>query len=89
MTGTTQNHNQQEDIATSLAEEQLQAYNSRNIEAFLKPYSEDIKVYQYPDNLLYTGKEKMRAVYTDKFTNLTDLHFKLINRIVLRNIVID
>ena len=87
--GITQNYNQQEDIAISLAEEQLQAYNNRNVEAFLKPYNEDIKVYQYPDNLLYTGKEKMRAVYTDKFNNLTDLHCQLVNRIVLRNIVID
>lgn len=58
MIGATQNHNQQEDIAINLAEEQLQAYNNRDIEAFLKPYTEDIKVYRYPGTLLIQEKKK-------------------------------
>ena len=87
--GAIQNNDQQEGISISLAEEQLQAYNNRDIEDFLKPYSEDIKVYEYPDTLLYTGKEKMRVKYTDKFKTVTDLHCRLVNRMVLENTVID
>lgn len=75
--------------ATALAQEQLDAYNKRDIEAFLKPYSEHVKVYAFPDQLLYEGKAKMREEYTSMFNQLPDLHCKLINRIVLNNKVID
>ena len=75
--------------ATSLAQEQLDAYNNRNIEAFLKPYSDDVKVYAFPDQLLYEGKAKMREEYTAMFNQLPDLNCKLVNRIVLNNKVID
>jgi hypothetical protein len=75
--------------AAALAQEQLDAYNKRDIEAFLKPYSENVKVYTFPDQLLYEGKAKMREEYTAMFNQLPDLHCKLINRIVLNNKVID
>ena len=75
--------------ATSLAQEQLDAYNNRNIEAFLKPYIDDVKVYAFPDQLLYEGKAKMREEYTAMFNQLPDLNCKLVNRIVLNNKVID
>lgn len=75
--------------ATALAQEQLDAYNKRDIEAFLKPYSENVKVYAFPDQLLYEGKVKMREEYTAMFNQLPDLHCKLVNRIVLNNKVID
>lgn len=75
--------------AAALAQEQLDGYNKRDIEAFLKPYSENVKVYAFPDQLLYEGKAKMREEYTAMFNQLPDLHCKLVNRIVLNNKVID
>jgi hypothetical protein len=75
--------------AADLAQEQLDAYNKRDIEAFLKPYSENVKIYAFPDQLLYEGKAKMRKQYTSMFNQLTDLNCKLVNRIVLNNKVID
>lgn len=75
--------------AAALAQEQLDGYNKRDIEAFLKPYSENVKVYTFPDQLLYEGKAKMREEYTSMFSQLPDLHCKLLNRIVLNNKVID
>lgn len=75
--------------ATDLAQEQLDAYNKRDIEAFLKPYSENVKVYAFPNQLLYEGKAKMREEYTSMFNRLPDLHCKLVNRMVLNNKVID
>ncbi|WP_396153383.1 nuclear transport factor 2 family protein [Flavobacterium sp.] len=75
--------------ATALVQEQLDAYNKRDIEAFLKPYSENVKVYAFPDQLLYEGKAKMREEYASMFSRLPDLHCKLVNRIVLNNKVID
>lgn len=75
--------------AITLAEEQLVAYNQRDIEAFLAPYSDDVKVYKYPNTLLYEGKEKMRAVYAKMFEETPELHCDLVNRISMGNTVID
>ncbi|WP_299104811.1 nuclear transport factor 2 family protein [uncultured Tenacibaculum sp.] len=72
-----------------LAQEQLEAYNKRDIEAFLKPYAKDVKVYTYPDELNYQGIEEMRKRYAPMFKKTTDLHCKITSRIVKGNVVID
>lgn len=72
-----------------LAQEQLNGYNARNIEAFLAPYSEDVEVYNFPHDLQYKGKETMRKNYSQMFENIPKLHCQLVNRMVLENTVID
>ena len=72
-----------------LAQEQLDAYNKRDIEAFLKPYAKNVKVYTYPNTLTYEGIDLMRKRYEPFFKNTPDLHCKLLNRIVHGNQVID
>ncbi|WP_143961726.1 nuclear transport factor 2 family protein [Litoribacter populi] len=81
--------NQEERTGRRLAQEQLDAYNNRDIDAFLTPYSDDVKVFQFPETLLYEGKEKMRENYARYFAMTPDLYCKLINRIVQGNTVID
>lgn len=73
----------------ALAQRQLNAYNFRNIEAFLEPYADDVEVYLYPDKLLYKGKETMRKEYSIMFENVPNLHCELKERIIQDNIVID
>ena len=77
------------DTPADLAQRQLNAYNFRNIEAFLEPYADDVEVYDYPDKLLYKGKETMRERYSIMFENTPNLHCELVGRIVQGNIVID
>ncbi|CAL2083225.1 SnoaL-like domain-containing protein [Tenacibaculum sp. 190524A05c] len=72
-----------------LAEEQLKGYNNRDIEAFLKPYSKNVKVYTFPNTLNYEGIDEMRKRYTPFFKNTPDLHCKVLKRIVNGNKVID
>lgn len=72
-----------------LAEEQLQAYNNRDIDAFLKPFSKNIKIYNYPNKLSYQGIDKMRKGYESFFKNTPDLHCKILKRIVFKDKVID
>jgi len=79
----------QEKVGRRLAQEQLDAYNNRDIDAFMKPYSDDVKVYQFPDKLLYEGSGAMRSQYTRYFNMTPDLHATLVNRIVQGNTVID
>lgn len=74
---------------TDLAQAQLDAYNQRNLEAFLLPYDDSVAVYTFPNLLQYRGKTQMRKVYGEMFQNLPDLHCTLLNRMVLENTVID
>ncbi len=71
-----------------LAQQQLNAYNGHNLEAFLAPYSEDVKVYTFPNKLNFEGKETMRQKYQFIEQN-PDLHCELVNRIVEGNTIID
>jgi len=73
----------------ALAQQQLNAYNQRNIEAFLKPYAEDVKVFTFPNQLMYEGKGMMRQGYTNMFNNTPNLHCELVNRIIKGNVIID
>jgi hypothetical protein len=80
---------QEKTIAEKLAQEQLDAYNKKDIEAFLKPYSDTLAVYSFPNQLMYKGKDIMRKEYGEMFSQMADLHCNLKNRIVLGNRVID
>ncbi len=75
--------------AEKLVQEQLDAYNKRDIEAFLKPYSDTVKVYYFPNQFAYQGKEQMRKQYADMFKKAVDLYCTLKSRMVLGNKVID
>lgn len=73
----------------ALAQQQLNAYNLRDIDAFLEPYADDIEIYNYPNSLLYKGKTEMRLDYSGMFDSAPDLHCELAGRTVEGNVVID
>lgn len=71
-----------------LVQQQLNAYNAHNLEAFLAPYAEDVEIYQFPNTLLSKGKEQMRKDYLF-ITKVPKLFCRLQNRVVQGNMVID
>lgn len=71
-----------------LVQMQLTAYNNHDLEAFLVPYSEDVEIYNFPNELVTKGKANMRARY-GFLQRSPDLHCTLVNRIVVGNSVID
>lgn len=77
------------DTPEALAQRQLNAYNLRDIEAFLEPYAEDVEIYNFPNELESKGKESMRKGYASMFEKVTNLHCELVERIVQGNVVID
>jgi len=79
----------QKNSPADLAEQQLKAYNQRNIDAFLEPYSDSVKVYEFPDKLMYKGKETMRKSYAEMFKGFPELNCTLKSRVVVGNTVID
>ena len=80
--------NELEKEALDLAHRQLEAYNNRDIEAFLDAYSDDVKVYDFPGKLKYQGKEAMRSVYEGMFKRRPLLHCTILSEIVKGNKVI-
>ncbi|MEP5912465.1 MAG: nuclear transport factor 2 family protein, partial [Flavobacteriaceae bacterium] len=69
--------------------EQLKAYNNRDIEAFMATYSEDIKLFNFPNQPTSQGKDKMKEDYNSFFENVPNLHCEVKKRIVIGNKVID
>lgn len=72
-----------------LAQQQLDAYNNGDIDAFLLPYADNVEVFDFPEKLNFTGKEKMKTGYESFFKANPKLNCELLNRIVLGNTVID
>lgn len=73
----------------AIVQQQLVAYNSRDIDGFVATYSDDVKLYDFPNELKVEGKDAMKNSYKGFFENTTDLNSKILKRIVLGNKVID
>lgn len=74
--------------AVMLVQQQLNAYNAHDLDAFLAPYAEDVEIYSTTGKLQMKGKEEMRKEYIF-ITKTPYLYCKLVNRIVSGNTVID
>ena len=72
------------------AQRQLDAYNARDLEGFIREYAEDVVVYRLPDpNPVIVGREALAAHYRENRFNRPELHATLVIRLVFRNKVID
>ncbi|MCD8502422.1 MAG: nuclear transport factor 2 family protein [Bacillaceae bacterium] len=71
------------------AQKQLEAYNNRDLEAFLACYSEDCVVEDAEGKVLMANKEEMRTRYKELFEQSPDLHCRLVSRIVVGDYVLD
>ncbi|HSH38064.1 MAG TPA: nuclear transport factor 2 family protein [Chthoniobacterales bacterium] len=74
--------------AEAVVQAQLEAYNARDIDAFLVTYAEDAQLFELPDKLLARGSSQLRERYTKRFAN-TRLHAEIVKRIVLGDTVVD
>jgi uncharacterized protein (TIGR02246 family) len=74
--------------AERIVQQQLDAYNARNMEAFLATYADDAELFTFPATLVTKGKDDMRTRYTPRFAD-TLLHCVILKRIVMGDTVID
>lgn len=82
-------NDEMEDFAKP-AQGQLEAYNNRDIDEFMKWYSDQIVLKDFETNEAFVeGKSAMRDRYKKMFQEKVYLHCKLRNRIVCGDIVID
>jgi hypothetical protein len=73
----------------TIVNDQLEAYNKRDIDEFSKTYTKDVKLYEFPENITSNGKEELEKRYQVIFQKVPDLNAEIMNRIVLGNKVID
>ncbi|HUX95032.1 MAG TPA: nuclear transport factor 2 family protein [Bacteroidales bacterium] len=79
----------QDNEAETAAQGQLEAYNRQDIEGFLKWYTEDVEIYNFPDELVLKGKEKMRERYINSWNQNPNQKAEVRNRIINGNTIVD
>lgn len=72
-----------------VVQRQVNAYNARDIDAFVAAYSPAIEIYRYPDKLLMAGRAALRKEYAALFDETPSLHCEILEREVKGNIVVD
>jgi uncharacterized protein (TIGR02246 family) len=74
---------------TDPVERQLQAYNARDLEAFLAAYADDCVIVDAAGTPLMQGKEAMRERYGRLFADSPQLHSTLRSRVRVGSHVFD
>jgi hypothetical protein len=72
----------------TLIQRQLDAYNARDIEAFMATWAEDAEYYEHPNTLLARGHAQIRERHVTRFLE-PNLYGKLIKRMEMGNQVVD
>jgi hypothetical protein len=69
-------------------QQQLVAYNARDIDAFMQWWADDCEYYEFPARLLARGAAQIRERHVARFQE-ANLFGKLVHRAAVGNIVID
>lgn len=74
----------------SVVQAQLDAYNARDIDAFMATFHPQAELFSIGDPTpRASGREAVRAIYADLFERSPGLHSELVNRMVIGNRVLD
>jgi hypothetical protein len=73
----------------AIVDTQVEAYNRRDLDAFVSAYADDIKVYKHPAELIISGKEQLRLSYGHLFDNNPNIIGLVESRISRGDFVID
>lgn len=69
---------------------QLEAYNARNIDAFMSTFDESASLWNFGETEpIASGAEELRIIYQRVFDQSPNLHSTVINRTVIGSKVID
>jgi hypothetical protein len=72
----------------AIVQAQIEAYNARDIDAFVATYAEDAQLFEHPAKLLAAGSAQLRERYAARFKD-PNLHGVIVKRIVMGNVVVD
>lgn len=73
----------------ALINEQIEMYNEKDVKAFGRTYSTDVKIYDFPNELSIDGRSALREQYLSLLETTPNLYAEIVNRIIIGNKVID
>ncbi len=76
------------DSPSAVVQRQLDAYNARDVDALLATYAADARQFEHPGKLVANGAHEMRQRMAQRFAE-PNPHARLMQRVVMGNIVID
>ena len=74
--------------AQNIVQRQLDAYNARDIDAFMAVWADDAQYFEHPSKLLASGAREIRARHISRFKE-PNLFGQLVKRMVVGNKVVD
>ena len=80
--------NPQSDTTAHPVQMQLQAYNARDMDAFMQWWADDCQYYAFPSTLLADGAAAIRERHLERFKE-PDLFGTLLTQVVVGDVVID
>jgi hypothetical protein len=75
--------------ARDVVDQQIAAYNRRDIDGFVACYAENAKVVQPDGSLLASGRDEIRVRYGELFEGSPNLRAEITSRIEVGGVVID
>lgn len=75
--------------AEAIIQQQLEAFNTKNMDAFVETFDSEVEAYDFPNKIYVQGKKQLQTVFSDFFAQTPDLHCDIKNRIIIGNVVID
>ena len=79
----------EEETVTDPVQQQIEAYNSRDLDRFVNAYAEDAVIEDGEGNVVAQGLNGIRDLYGELFSRSPRLHGEVLNRIALDEYVID
>lgn len=73
---------------SAVVQRQLDAYNARDLDALLATYAPDAQQFEHPGKLVASGAAQIRERMAIRFQEAS-LHARLVQRVVMGNLVID
>ena len=75
--------------AATIVQRQLDAYNAQNLDAMLNCYAADCVIAGLNGAVTETSREALRARYAKTFAEFPKNHARLVNRILVGDMVVD
>jgi hypothetical protein len=74
--------------AERVVQQQFDAYNRHDLDAFVAAHAPDVKVYRYPDSLMFEGRAVLRQKFAKLFATAPQVHATVEARITHGDFVI-
>ena len=73
----------------AIIERHLRGYVNKDINAFMATFSDDVKIYDYPNKITSDGATAVKETYTNFFRRTKNLNAEVLKRMVLGNKIVD